>query len=1259
MTRRLIDMWNSLTLRSKLLMTFVAVALVPALLIGLYGLEAERERMKAETLSQLSTTMDHRASQLMSFIRQKKRHLAALAQDPEIQSLFMELREASESAPDSTLYRNLVDSKIEEITIHLRSIDYYDLFFIKGNGDIFVTLKQESDFRDNLLTGTLTDSALSKVFRVSHSTISTVSSNIEYYPPSDRWAMFLAAPMIAEDHVLGVLALQINIDKAVSTLLLDASYGQAEISTIVYKDSGDQLIAINASNISQPPLSSGSEGDIKERLIGHLSEQDLLTVQNGNYSTFNFDEKNYLVFYREIPLLGAGLAVGFDQSTAYQAIGQKLVVGLYFLAGIVALAILFSLYFAHSLTRPIRTLTKASAEFAAGKLEHQIEVQGRDELAQLGDAFNKMANDLRADRVQLETEREQLQKILDSSPIGLGISANGEVLFANPKLQEMLGARVGMDIDDLYVQPKNPTSLRKELETKHTLLDHEAQFFAKDGTVRDVLANYVTMTFGGEESTLAWVVDITDQKRIERDVQAKEERLRSIINSAIDGIVVINERGIVQEFSPAAESIFGYKASEIIGQNISLLTPSPHREKHDAYIRKYLETRQSAIVGAGREVDAVHKDGRQFPLYLAVSETPIRDQLFFTAIVRDITREKQVEEELQSAKQRAEAASQAKSAFIANMSHEIRTPMNAILGFAELLMNTAGLSPEARNQSEIIWSASNSLLSIIDDILDFSKLEAGQMSIEKTTFHLPSLLHDTISIMSRRAAEKGLDIRLDIAPNAEENVSGDPTRIRQIVLNLLSNAVKFTDSGGVTVYLYAKAHLTCITVKDTGIGMNEDQIQHVFDPFSQADESITRRFGGTGLGLSICKQLAERMSGRIFAESELGHGTSFTLELPLESAPTGTVNEYQAAFMQPLEPVSQRRFNILLAEDIETNAQLVTTRLSSEGHRITWVRDGKEALEAYKTGKFHLILMDMMMPVMDGLEATRRIRAAEGENEHIPIVALTASVTEKDRANCLAAGMDAVERKPINALRLLKRMESLVPEGQGTMLESNQRSAEFSNIDFGPLRDFADISSALSIWGNEKEYASGLCLFSRERSRYESELQRLASLKTLSQCDEKALKELAHLLKGSAANLGLTTLNRASKTLETIMEAAPTSIPTGAIRAVQEALFELKSALYKWPPCLTPEEYPEALNVDRKMAAVRVRELITSLNYLNPDRSESILQDLSECWYLRDVLPIRKALSQFDFVLANRLASKLLISIGDSEDSRDEEDSDC
>ncbi|WP_297794431.1 PAS domain S-box protein [uncultured Marinobacter sp.] len=1252
-------MWNSLTLRSKLLITFVAVALVPALLIGLYGLEAERERMKAETLSQLSTTMDHRASQLMSFIREKKRHLATLAQDPEIQSLFVELQEASENASDSALYRNLVDSKIEEITIHLRSLDYYDLFFIKGNGDIFVTLKQESDFRDNLLTGTLTESALSKVFRVSQSSISTVSSNIEFYPPSERWAMFLASPMIAQDRILGVIALQLNIDKAVSTLLLDASYGKAEVSTIVYGNSGSQLLGLNASNINQPALLPESDSDIKERLIRHLSEQDLLTVQNGNYSTFNFEEKTYLVFYREIPLLGAGLAVGFDQSTAYHAIGQKLIVWLYFLAGIVALAIFVSLYFAHNLTRPIRTLTKASAEFAAGNLEHQIKVSGRDELAQLGDSFNQMADDLRADRVQLEDEREQLQKILDSSPIGLGISANGKLLFANPRLQEMLGARVGMDIDALYVQPNNRTSLSKERETKQSLMDHEAQFLAKDGTVRDALANYVTMTFGGAESILAWVVDITDQKRIERDIQAKEERLRSIINSAIDGIVVINEHGIVQEFSPAAESIFGYKASEVIGQNISLLTPSPHREKHDAYIQKYLETRESAIVGSGREVVAVHKDGSQFPLYLAVSETPIRDQLFFTAIVRDITREKQVEEELHSAKQRAEAASQAKSAFIANMSHEIRTPMNAIMGFAELLMNTTGLPSEARNQSEIIWTASNSLLSIIDDILDFSKLEAGQMSIETTTFHLPSLLHDTISMMSRRAAEKGLDIRLDIASDAEENVLGDPTRIRQIILNLLSNAVKFTDSGGVTVYLYAKDHLTCITVKDTGIGMNEDQIQQVFDPFSQADASITRRFGGTGLGLSICKQLAERMSGQIFAESELGHGTCFTLELPLESAPAGTANEYQAAFMQPLEPVSHRRFNILLAEDIETNAQLVTTRLSSEGHRITWVRDGKEALEAYKSGKFHLILMDMMMPVMDGLEATRRIRAIEGESEHIPIIALTASVTEEDRANCLAAGMDAVERKPINALKLLRRMEFLVPQGQGTTLQSDRHSPESSDIDFGPLAALADVSSALTMWGNEKEYASGLCLFASQLSKYDAELQRLASLKTLSKDDKKALKDVAHLLKGSAANLGLMPLSRASEALESTVEAAPTTVPAAAIRAVRDAVVAIKSTLSKWPPCLAPDEYPEVLNVNRELATLRVRELITSLNYLNPDRSESILQDLSECWHLQDVLPIRKALGQFDFVLASRLASRLLVSIGESEDSRDEEDSDC
>ncbi|MGM0767665.1 MAG: PAS domain S-box protein [Pseudomonadota bacterium] len=1243
-------MWARFSLRNRLLIAFVLAALIPAILIGWYGLNAERQRMKSDALTLLSTTMDQRASQLVSFIWEQKRHLNNLAYDPRMQDLFVELQDASRQALQSPNYRNLIASRSDDIKRRLKAIDYYDIFFISSNGDIFATLKQESDFGKNLLTGTLSDSNLAKTFRTSLATLSTVSSNVEFYAPSDRWALFFAAPMVVDERGRGVIAFQLNIDKAAGALLFDYSYGIPETSAILHRNSRNQLEPIEFSRSDAPPDSYGDMHLARDALISHLEDHDPLKARNGAYSTFTIDAKNYLAFYREIPLLGAGLAVAFDQSAAFEAIDQQIVLWLYFLAGVASFTVLLSLFLTRSLIRPIRTLTLASAEFSRGNLDHRIELTGQDELSELGAAFNKMATELQRDRIRLEAERQELQRILDTSPIGLAITVDGILRFANPRLREMLRADIGMNTADLFVQPGRDAPTGKEMVLESGRQSTEAQLFGKDGRVRDVLANQVNMQFEGEAGVLVWLVDITELKQIERDIHSKEERLRSIINSAIDGIVVIDGKGVIQEFSPAAESIFGYKVGEIMGSNISRLVPSPHKEQHDAYIERYLETRESTVVGSSREVFGERKDGTLFPLYLAVSETPIRDRLFFTAIVRDITRTKETERELQSARERAEAANRAKSAFVANMSHEIRTPMNAILGFSELLINTANLAPEARREAEIIWSASQSLLAIIDDILDLSKLEAGRMSLETMSFHLPSLVHDAISMLSTKAADKGIEIRLQIDRGITEKVSGDPTRVRQVVLNLLSNAVKFTHSGSVTIRVSQKEDRTFIRIADTGVGMSEEQIACIFEPFSQADESITRRFGGTGLGLSICKQLVERMSGHIYVESTLNKGTLFTVELPLPPAPSGAPNQYQPALPHPPRQVPSRRFDILLAEDIDTNAELVTTRFSSAGHRMTRVKDGRAALQAFKAGNFDLILMDMMMPVMDGMEATRQIRAAEKAGHHIPIIALTASVTEEDYANCIAAGMDAVERKPIDFDALCSRIDSLLPSQAREPLQDHDNGPPNTGIDFSSLSVLVDLPSALGIWGDEKDFAAGLCLFREQIARYDRELQRLESLSTLSETEHQELKIIAHTIKGTASNLGITALTRAAETLESFIHAEPTEVPREPVLALRDALVRAHSALGKWYYCRDAEEYENPAHTDRAAAIRTLEELLTAVTSFNPDLSQPVLDRLAELWFIEDILPIQKAIKRFDFPLAKRLTEKLLTTLHERKD---------
>ncbi|MGE3935555.1 MAG: ATP-binding protein [Rhodospirillaceae bacterium] len=384
-------------------------------------------------------------------------------------------------------------------------------------------------------------------------------------------------------------------------------------------------------------------------------------------------------------------------------------------------------------------------------------------------------------------------------------------------------------------------------------------------------------------------------------------------------------------------------------------------------------------------------------------------------------------EALKKSKQAAEEASSAKSRFLAVMSHEIRTPMNAVLGMAGVLLESP-LSDAQRKQVRLIRDSGDSLLGLLNDILDFSKLEARKVEIERIPFDPSTLTTDAASVMGPRADAKGVAFTVSIAPDLPAAVLGDPSRLRQILFNLISNAIKFTDSGSVTVAIRRAAHVAGAlewTVADTGIGIPRDRIDRLFEEFAQADISITRRFGGSGLGLVICRRLVDLMGGTIAIESEPGRGTVAVVTVPMDEADAGALAHADgdavdaAAALAAVLARLGRPIRLLLAEDNVTNRLVALSILQHDRVRVDAVANGLEAVEAVARFDYDLILMDVFMPEMDGIEATRRIRARGGRDATVPIVAFTANAFDDDREACRAAGMNDFVAKPIRKSLLL------------------------------------------------------------------------------------------------------------------------------------------------------------------------------------------------------------------------------------------------
>lgn len=573
-----------------------------------------------------------------------------------------------------------------------------------------------------------------------------------------------------------------------------------------------------------------------------------------------------------------------------------------------------------------------------------------------------------------------------------------------------------------------------------------------------------------------------------------EERYRMLASKVSDIILFMDTAGRIQEANSSAMTAYGYTRDELLALTILDLS-----QDGEAVRRRMTDADSEQTFW-----EAVHrrKDGTTFPVEMSLQQAQSRDQSGLVSVIRDITGRKRAEEEMRRSKEAAEAASKAKGEFLANMSHEIRTPINGMIGMIDLTLLT-GLDAEQRENLQTAKSCADSLLNIINDILDFSKIEAGKLLIERVAFSPRELLAEIARTHALRAAQKGLELCYGLSSSIPDYLIGDPHRLRQVLNNLVNNAIKFTEQGEVRIDVRRAAGdgddwQFVFAVSDTGVGIAPADQLRLFQSFSQVDGSYTRKYGGTGLGLVISRQLVEMMGGEIWLESQVGRGSRFQFRLPLAIGVEPTRPAPRVA--EP--PAVLRKLSILLVEDDKVNQMVIARLLQERGHRVDVVDNGLEAVTAHQQRGYDVILMDIQMPVLDGIEATQRIRRSEGDSRHTPIIALTAFALQGDRERFLELGLDEYIAKPVDTARLLALLDQ-VAGGRGAESAAGHRhSLEPARVqpDQPDVADLASLTDDLVV-----------ALGNSQPAQAEQLAHRLKALLSTLEADE--LKDLAFKLE--------------------------------------------------------------------------------------------------------------------------------------------------
>lgn len=643
---------------------------------------------------------------------------------------------------------------------------------------------------------------------------------------------------------------------------------------------------------------------------------------------------------------------------------------------------------------------------------------------------------------------KQLKKLPGAAGALLEINADplivtdtdGQIIDANSAWVRLCGIEADeltdTDLFELFTDAQKAKKACKDIFLEGHVKNVQLSVHHKKGKLTDVLME--GSAFEDEQGNVAGAIIRLNDQRQQKKSDEQTAYLAAIVTSSDDAIISKSPEGIIQTWNKGAEKTFGFSAEEAVGKHISIIVPPYLRDEEE----KILERIKHGSHSGQQEMIRKRKDG--VTIHVSAAYSPIRDAngeiTGISTVERDITGQKKFENELIEARKNAEQAThtaeeavKSKQQFLSTMSHEIRTPLNAIIGFTNVVLKT-DLTAKQKEYLDAIKISGDALIILINDILDLAKVDAGKMTFEQKNFKMDQATASMLRLFDTKAKEKNIELIREYDEQIPETVIGDPARLQQVVLNLMSNAVKFTDSGKIVfgVRLIAEESekiMLEFSVTDTGIGIEEDKLESIFENFQQASGETSRKYGGTGLGLAIVKKLVEAQNGRVWVKSTPGVGSGFYFTLGFKKVKEEGVVKTEKEKKSVLVKTERKNMNggkILVAEDVTLNQLLVKTLLEEFGFGVDIAANGKIATEKMEKGKYDLILMDLQMPEMNGFEATEYIRSTLKSD--IPIIALTADVTTVDVEKCREAGMDDYLAKPINDKLLYSKIRKYLKE---------------------------------------------------------------------------------------------------------------------------------------------------------------------------------------------------------------------------------------
>lgn len=759
----------------------------------------------------------------------------------------------------------------------------------------------------------------------------------------------------------------------------------------------------------------------------------------------------------------------------------------------------------------------------------------------------------RLDAVRADSAAQYRSVVDELDTVVFRTDADGRWTFLSPAWAEVTGYPVEESLGRPFLAYVHPDDRALEVELFQPLANrekeycrHEVRYVRRDGSIRwiEVSARLTLDAEGEATGTAGTLDDVTERHAAVEALRASEARHRAIVDGAPDAIVSIDAEGRIVDLNAAAETMLGRRRDVAVGQSVAEVVALPGGEPAEG-LAAWLALDGDAIPGRCIEVQATRADGSRLPCELAVAPIAVDGQTLFAAHLRDISSRIAADREMRAAKVAAEAAIRARSDFLGALSREIRSSADGVIAMTELLAEKV---PDGEHQQFllVLQRSADRLREVVDDVLEISEVDAGRVEFEQLPFDLGELIRHVAGLLEARTAEKGLALGYELDPEIPDRLMGDPRRLRQILLALAANAVEFTKEGGVEIRAVrlpadpTDRVAVAVEVADTGLAIGPESLPTLFDGFEGAGES-----GRAGLGLAVAHRLVSAMGGEIAVRSEQGGGTTFTVTLGFPVAPE-PVFEPEDDSEPASEPLGgrERMPRVLLAEDNPVNQRVAVALLGALGCEVDVARDGREAFEAVQRGAYDAVLMDMMMPEMDGLEATRAIRALADERAAIPVIALTANAFAEDRAACEAAGMSGFVTKPVTAAKLREALAAVLSVHPALRGEA-------------PLFDESALAELRRTYGAAAPRFAGLFL--------KESLIRLRRIEdSLRRGDRKQVALEAHTLKGSAVTFGCRALSEAAALLEAAAKGGAENLAPHAeslSRAFDEVREELETRL--------------------------------------------------------------------------------------------------